>query len=124
MPRYVLLWHDCPASYRDGPHWDLMFERGAALATWSALEFPFGGGEAITQRLADHRLAYLALEGDIGAGRGTVTRHAAGEYEGDLDAPGACVLRLLNGELRGELTLTALESDRWGLRFQPAAPQG
>ncbi|MCI0364306.1 MAG: hypothetical protein L0Y44_03985 [Phycisphaerales bacterium] len=32
------------------------------------------GGEALAERIADHRPAYLALEGPIGRGRGRVTR--------------------------------------------------
>lgn len=124
MPRYVLLWHACPATYRDGPHWDLMFEQGEGLATWSALEFPFSGGEVQAQRLADHRLAYLALEGDIGGGRGTVTRRAAGEFVGDLDPLGCCLLNMSTGELQGELTLTPSDSDHWSLRFHPSLPLG
>ncbi|MEN0110574.1 MAG: hypothetical protein AAF805_07595, partial [Planctomycetota bacterium] len=52
MTRFVLLRHDCPADYRDGPHWDLMLERPGVerehrLATWSLLKLPRAWATAI-----------------------------------------------------------------------------
>lgn len=92
MPETVLLQHDLP----DGSfHYDWMIqpdEAGAGLITfrvWTRIDHPTCRGfEA--QRLADHRIAYLTFEGDIGGGRGRVRQLArgtvmAGDFEGALE---------------------------------------
>lgn len=74
MPRYVVLHH---TGAPDGDHFDLMLERGGALATWHvdspALDNP--------RRIQDHRIDYLTYEGDISGGRGRVRRVAQGAYD-------------------------------------------
>lgn len=89
MPRFVLVYHECPPSFGKPSHWDLMLERDGVLLTWSlpALPAAWSGEEdsaaeqiAVT-RLADHRLAYLDYEGPISGDRGVVTRVDGGEYE-------------------------------------------
>ncbi|MCC6492367.1 MAG: hypothetical protein IT424_05040 [Pirellulales bacterium] len=93
MPRFVLLRHECPPNYGKPSHWDLMLERAGVLMTWSLEELPIAWQQAIGQepagrpaatlvarKLPDHRLAYLEYEGPLSAGRGHVTRCAAGEY--------------------------------------------
>jgi hypothetical protein len=96
VSRYALLRHDCPADYRDGPHWDLMVERPGVLeehrlATWSLLALPAAWLRALGRegraaegaiacvRLADHRATYLDYEGPVSGGRGVVARWAGGE---------------------------------------------
>lgn len=121
--RYALLWHDCPADYRDGPHYDLLVERPGRqeehrLAAWSLLELPavwsrelgrgpIGGESVEATPLADHRAAYLDYEGPVSGGRGSVVRVAWGAVEwlelsatlirlrlsGPLDSPGPVALR-------------------------------
>lgn len=89
MPRFVLLYHECPPSYGKPSHWDLMLERDGVLLTWSlpALPAAWGGAEGLAAeqvaatRLADHRIAYLDYEGPISGDRGVVTRVDGGEYE-------------------------------------------
>jgi hypothetical protein len=89
MPRFVLLYHECPPSFGKPSHWDLMLERDGVLLTWSLAALPaaWGGGrdaaeeQIVATRLADHRIAYLDYEGPISGDRGGVTRVDGGEYE-------------------------------------------
>jgi hypothetical protein len=91
-PTMVLLRHDLP----DGTqHFDFMVKLGASapgpngksgLRTWRVSEridqLPLtaagDGGFFWAEPLGDHRDIYLTFEGDIGGGRGTVTRVAEG----------------------------------------------
>ncbi|MDX2132686.1 MAG: hypothetical protein SFY69_11610 [Planctomycetota bacterium] len=87
MGRMVLLRHDLP----DGSsHYDWMIEAtpGAErLLTFRvSARIDLARSDATSEmrtfraeRLPDHRRAYLEFEGDIGGGRGTVTRVARGE---------------------------------------------
>ncbi|MEM9186332.1 MAG: hypothetical protein AAGB00_07550 [Planctomycetota bacterium] len=136
MPRYVLLRHECPDDYRDGPHWDLMLEDRASqtLCTWSLLELPSawrvgdlsGGGAAVAaERLPDHRLRYLDYEGGISGGRGRVERVAAGTFEGDptLGDPtlGDPVTIEAAGDLAGAWRLEHRAGATWRLEAWPPA---
>ncbi|MEM6330625.1 MAG: hypothetical protein AAF790_10290 [Planctomycetota bacterium] len=124
MPRYVLLRHEWPADYRDGPHWDLMIEHGDALQTWSLLTLPAawagrgaadgsvaGGVPAVL--LAPHRLAYLDYEGPISGGRGAVARHARGEARVTQQTDDAWSVEATTGELAGRWELTRAGGDAW-----------
>ncbi len=80
--RMVLLLHELP----DGSsHFDWMIEREpegkAGLITFRVSvridRMEQGRFEAV--RLADHREAYLSLEGEVSGGRGKVSRVATGE---------------------------------------------
>src|SRR5436190_3749443 len=103
MPRFVLLYHDCPPTYERTSHWDLMLESGDVLRTW-ALErlprdwravrsitsavhpnCPLLAGENIVAalQLRDHRRDYLELEGPLTGDRGTVMRVAVGTYHSE-----------------------------------------
>lgn len=118
--RYALLRHECPADYRDGPHWDLLLERAGLddehrLAAWSLLALPAAWSSALqltptsavevvdAVALPDHRALYLDYEGPVSGDRGEVTRVAGGTMtwlsanEVKLLAPGPLV---------GVLTLT------------------
>jgi hypothetical protein len=81
MPRFVILRHELPGDAQRALHWDLMFESGGVLRTWSVLVEPGFGIEAAAEPLALHRLAYLDYEGPISGGRGSVSRWDAGEYD-------------------------------------------
>ena len=101
MPRFVLLYHECPPSLGKPSHWDLMLERDGVLLTWNLLALPeTWGGEAAgfeeiaATRIADHRLEYLDYEGPISGGRGSVTRADRGEYDVLGEADGALRVRL------------------------------
>lgn len=132
MIRYVLLRHDCPADYRDGPHWDLMLEQSGVLRTWSLLTLPTAWAKATgnaesaqaavaVEQLPDHRIAYLDYEGEVSHGRGTVTRHAAGDFEWRVDEPQRVVVRATNGALAGKWTLTREANGEWRLSTQQEA---
>jgi hypothetical protein len=101
MPRFVLLYHDCPPDFARTSHWDLMLELGDSLATWAMMELPgrwidarartaercpdcatvVASDNVAAERLSDHRVAYLDYEGPVSGDRGNVTRIASGEYE-------------------------------------------
>jgi hypothetical protein len=123
MPRFVLLFHDCPPSEpgRLGPgapsHWDLMLDRDGALMTWRLAELPPNWQqsplEQVAQepielpatRLPDHRLAYLDYEGPVSHNRGHVTRIDRGEYEIARESPAWLEVRLAGRIARGTVRL-------------------
>lgn len=134
MLRFALLRHDCPADYRDGPHWDLMLERPEAsaerrLATWSLLRLPTAWGVALgldsereetveAARLEDHRAVYLDKEGPLSGDRGSVTRIDGGPIEwlersDDLQR----VRMLAPSRLAGVCELSRRSGDEWRLAF-------
>lgn len=93
MPRYVILRHDWPA-----PHFDLLLEAGGVLKAWRLSAEPVPGVWVPAEPNADHRPLYLDYEGPVSGGRGTVTRYAAGVYEGEI---GGQEWVTTAGELRG-----------------------
>lgn len=131
--RYVLLWHDCPDDYRDGPHWDLMLQREGvqeehSLATWSLLKLPAAWSGVLTEsatgsfssepieatKLTDHRAAYLEYEGPVSRGRGEVKRLAAGGLQWRF-FEASRVEAELQGTLAGRIQLEFLCEDSWRL---------
>jgi hypothetical protein len=68
-----------------GPlHYDLMLSADDALATWRLAEPPFAaeaGRGVPAARLPDHRAAYLAYEGPVSGGRGSVRMLDGGTYD-------------------------------------------
>jgi hypothetical protein len=113
MPRFVLLYHDCPPSFGKPSHWDLMLERDGALMTWSLAELPASwrtppGHSSIeleAARLPDHRLAYLDYEGPVSGDRGHVKRIDRGEYEILDQSPEWLRVRLAGSVADGEVRL-------------------
>jgi hypothetical protein len=92
--RYVVLRHDGVPD----PHFDLMFETspGSPLATWRSPAWPLEPDATLTP-LPDHRPAYLAYEGPVSAGRGTVRRVAAGTHAVADGSPDHLVVTLDSG---------------------------
>ena len=134
MPRFVLLFHDCPAGYDRPSHWDFMLEVGSALRTWALSELPntweaayekspsskslcrpLAAGDVVeAQQLGDHRLAYLEFEGPLTRGRGSVIRIDTGSYReltGEKLSPAHLQIDLTGSLLRGTVMLTQLPSD-------------
>ena len=76
---------------------------------------PAPGESTCAEELADHRLAYLDLEGDVSGGRGAVTRVGAGDYELVDEADDLLRMRLVSPELSGLLSLVREGGDahRW-----------
>lgn len=66
-----------------GVHYDIMLEKEGVLETWKAMNPPnyYACHPAFAQKIADHRTAYLAYEGEISGGRGKVTRWDKGTYK-------------------------------------------
>lgn len=112
MPRFVILEHRW-----NGVHWDLMFERGEALATWS-IDAPLSSGETRNARaLPDHRLVYLDYEGPVSGDRGEVRRVAEGTYSERVWRPDEVSLTLSGETVSGEISLRRSEVGGWRLRF-------
>jgi hypothetical protein len=130
MPRFVLLLHHCPNNKPRPTHCDLMFEAGDSLATWALATLPSDWREAFagldlkfassnvvdTERLPDHRKAYLDYEGPVSSGRGSVRRIDAGTYAAASE-PYEFVLE--GGILRGTILLQPPPEhrERWRLTF-------
>ena len=110
MPRFVILEHETD----DDVHYDLMLEGQDALWTWSFSEFPAAG--MTCRRLFDHRMKYLDYEGDVGVGRGTVKRVAAGTFDIMNFEPECVSVRLRGDRLSGNCRLTHAEGEHW--RFE------
>jgi hypothetical protein len=125
MPRFVLLYHDCPPGYVRPSHWDLMLESGEVLETWALAQLPRGWQAAhaqttlaspncpslsesdtvVAEHLAGHRLAYLNYEGVVSGGRGEVVRVAAGTFHLMKQSDDNWLLSFTAGTIQGTLLL-------------------
>jgi hypothetical protein len=130
MPRFVVLYHDCPSKYERPSHWDLMLERGEILRTWALERLPcdwrtvqlltaarypdcasVAAENVVTATLlGDHRREYLQFEGPLSAVRGAVVRVAAGRYSRQLEMPDDWHITLTGTELSGVAVLKRLGS--------------
>ena len=126
MPRFVLLYHDCPPGYIPS-HWDFMLEREGALSTWRLSELPAAWRKegAVRQgepcelsavRLAEHRLDYLEYEGALSGDRGSVSRYDAGTYEIIEAHQEAIAFELSGAILKGCASLAPVNGDAWVLK--------
>jgi hypothetical protein len=129
MPRFVILRHEMPAQSERPSHFDLMLEGAGMLRTWACDALPQFDRPTYADRLPDHRLAYLELEGEISEGRGTVARVAAGEYELLEELPDLLRVRLVSDEIAGVLTLARMEraadqsgAQRWRVMLDAPLP--
>ncbi len=105
MPRFVLLRHETPPGYVRPTHYDLMLEWGQSLRTWALAELPRAGAAVAAEELASHRLEYLDYEGEVSAGRGRVTRSAAGEFQILDEKPEFLRLNVVSPTLTGTLEM-------------------
>lgn len=131
MPRFVLLYHECPPGYDRPPHWDLMLDAGSSLRTWALLQLP-RGWEAVqshtismfpacapvsaessvdAEPLCDHRRDYLEYEGPISGDRGRVTRVDAGSFETLSESRQYWQIELCGERLRGPVTLAVRKAN-------------
>jgi hypothetical protein len=106
MPRFVILRHETPTGAERPTHFDLMLEWGQSLRTWACPVLPAPGVTLTVEELPPHRQAYLDYEGEVSAGRGRVTRLAAGEYDLLDEKPDFVRVRLNCKAISGELCLT------------------
>jgi hypothetical protein len=125
MPRYVILRHEMPAGGARLSHWDFMLEVEGALRTWALPNPPDTALPLEAEALADHRLAYLQIEGPISGGRGSVTRWDEGVFRLVHQDATEWEVELTGGKLRGRATLTRLSvgesarTQRWRFSFSP-----
>jgi hypothetical protein len=125
MPRYVLLYHECPPEYERPSHWDLMLETDGKLRTWALCQLPCGWEAARAQtatqfascpalakedsvsveRLADHRIDYLYEEGALTGNRGEVHRIDSGNYATVAQDSKSWTVALTGNLLQGRLWL-------------------
>jgi hypothetical protein len=136
--RYVVQQHFREADYW---HYDLMFECGDGLVTFSLGEPPDDEAKlpCLVRQLPNHRLAYLEHEGEIAGGQGSCKIHDRGTVQwvapvmdGTSDAtPGKIfgdvydeiVVRLDGEKMRGVYRLareTKAGADHWRMRKDSA----
>jgi hypothetical protein len=135
MPRFVLLYHECPPGYVRASHWDFMLERGEVLRTWAVPRLPQSwravwertaasathcpaiaeGDAVVADQLGDHRLAYLHEEGVLSGDRGEVRRIDAGTYEGDVTGAGTVEVTLQGELICGRVMLRPMTLSQWDL---------
>jgi hypothetical protein len=131
MPRFVLLYHDCPPGYERPSHWDFMLETGDVLRTWALEHLPrdwqmahlrtVAGytncpanattNDVAAAQLGDHRRDYLELEGPLSGGRGTIVRVAVGTYESGEGTVADLRLRLCGEVISGSIRLLQQSND-------------
>jgi hypothetical protein len=140
MPRFVLLYHECPPDYPRPSHWDLMLEAGDALRTWAlpmlprdwqtaqshtVSMFPACAAASMAnivdaEPLGDHRRDYLEYEGRLTGERGLVTRIDGGNFDTLAESEQFWRLALHGGRVRGGITLTAgvMNASSWKLTWE------
>ena len=100
-----------------GPtHYDLMLERGEALATWRLSESPTGlgpGDSLPAERLADHRAEYLTYEGPVSRGRGRVNRLDRGPFDLIEAGENRWEFELSGVQMHGRFVLERAEGGLW-----------
>src|SRR4051812_24125792 len=131
MPRFVLLYHDCPPDYERASHWDFMLESGDVLRTWALERLPCSwqfshertvaacsdcpslatANNVAALQLADHRREYLEIEGTLSGDRGSVKRVAAGTYCSEREAPDEWRVLLTSDELAARIRLSRIDAD-------------
>jgi hypothetical protein len=142
MPRFVLLYHDCPPNYARPSHWDFMLEEGDTLRTWALEKLPrewhevqsltsktysrclavADGNKVAAEELGAHRRDYLEYEGEVSDRRGRVLRIGSGTYRTDSETPDQWRLTLVGANLSGKVALNRSTEirTRWELTCQPA----
>ena len=122
MARFVVLRHETPPGAQRASHWDFMLEAGERLRTWAVYGDIASPQPQPAEWLADHRLAYLDLEGPLSGDRGSVARYDRGEYrlerEESANGEPTELVALLDGEkLRGTSHLTRAQETSQGWTF-------
>jgi len=97
-------------------HHDLLIETAhdAPLRAWRVENWPVVG-QAIVERLPDHRRVYLEYEGLISGGRGQVKRVDEGTCEIEHDDPVMLIAHVDGRHGKLKLRLRELNGDRWQL---------
>ena len=77
MPRFTISRHTGAPDGKD--HYDLFLERAGALRSWRLTRIDFAE-KTMAEEAADHDLKYLAYEGKLSGGKGSVALAETGEY--------------------------------------------
>lgn len=117
MPRFVVLLHETPSDYVRPTHYDVMLEDGESLLTFAIPLPPEADHAQLVERIANHRIEYLALEGEIPGGRGTVKRVDQGTFEWIDRAEKQWRVRVVGRSLQGVFRFDRLESDAGEVRI-------
>ena len=112
MPRYAILEHDHPTR-----HWDFFLESGEVLLAWRLSAPPSPGASVEAEKSFDHRPLYLDYEGEVGGGRGRVTRWDGGSFEWQSREPGRVTVLLAGARLRGLFRLECADGAAWRADF-------
>ena len=136
MPRFVLLYHECPPGFERSSHWDFMLEEGEKLRTWALACLPCewvaahartlkthpdcpplaASNSVAAEPLGDHRLDYLQLEGKLSGKRGEVSRIDSGCYVTEAQRAESWQVSVAGPLLRGQIRLRQSKS-LWTLDF-------
>lgn len=123
MPRFVVLYHECPGDRPRPSHWDFMLEADSTLRTWALSSAPNELTEQLANELPHHRTAYLDYEGPVSGNRGHVTRWDSGTFYVLTCEGETLTIELLGQRLRGVATLKrdADDAQRWRFSFAPTS---
>jgi hypothetical protein len=139
MPRFILLYHDCPPNYARPSHWDLMLEAGDTLRTWALQQLPRDwaaahartvatfpqcpvlakGNKVAAEKLGDHRRDYLEYEGELSGNRGRVIRVADGVFVEQWETRLGWCLLLDGTTISVQIELDRESDEREWLRSTP-----
>jgi DNA polymerase ligase (LigD)-like protein len=110
MPRFTISHH---TGSKEGNHYDLMLEQGETLKTWrlESISFQF---PQVAAQIKDHRKLYLDFEGEVSAGRGTVTLWDTGVYLVDRWEENHLRIALVGRQIRTRLRLDRVDETAGG----------
>jgi hypothetical protein len=117
MPRFVVLRHETPSDYVRPTHFDVMFEDASPdgdvkLLTFAVPLAPDSDHAQLVERIADHRIEYLTMEGPVGGNRGSVTRVDQGTFEWIDRTNKRWQVRVTGKRLRGVLRFDRVASEQ------------
>ena len=120
MPCCVILYHETPDDAAVDSHLDFMLQANDELLTWRWDIIPQDNQVFVAARLANHRVEYLTLEGQLSGNRGTVTRIDQGTFEPAIEgSQQQFSIFIQTTKFQGELVAEALSEDRWEFRLLP-----
>ena len=109
MPRFTISHH---TGAPDGMnHYDLFLERGGALRSWRLSRVDFAE-KTMAEEVSDHDLKYLAYEGKLSGGKGSVAIAETGQYLEDSWSPRAIQVALAGRKFKGRIWLTRIEAEK------------
>ena len=120
MPCCVILYHETPDDAAVDSHLDFMLQANDELLTWRWDTIPQDNQVFVASRLANHRIEYLTLEGQLSGNRGTVTRIDQGTFEPAIESfQQQFSIFIQTTKFQGELVAEAISEERWEFRFLP-----